>query len=242
MPYFSLLVIAAGESSSSGEYSLMLFVLSLMDVQMPVLGGIEATRHLRRLEAEQCRPHLPIIAMTADVSPGDRALCLGAGMDDFLAKPIDATELTAMLNRWGSAHPTSQGSRSMTALSNRRLLLAEDNAINREIVLGFLKDSGLVIEVAEDGQQAVELFQHSPCDLILMDIQMPVMDGFEATRRIRDLDGQVPIIALTANAFKEDVEKSLGAGMNEHLSKPLDRQKLIAALCRHLPSQGPAGP
>jgi len=216
--------------------------LVLMDVQMPVLGGIEATRHLRRLEAEQCRPHLPIIAMTADVSPGDRALCLGAGMDDFLAKPIDATELTAMLNRWGSAHPTSQGSRSMTALSNRRLLLAEDNAINREIVLGFLKDSGLVIEVAEDGQQAVELFQHSPCDLILMDIQMPVMDGFEATRRIRDLDGQVPIIALTANAFKEDVEKSLGAGMNEHLSKPLDRQKLIAALCRHLPSQGPAGP
>ena len=215
------------------------FDLVLMDVQMPVLGGHEATRRWRRLEAERRLPHLPIVAMTADVAAGDRALCLEAGMDDFLGKPIEPTELAAMLSRWISAHALPAAP-SLAGLAGRRLLLVEDNAINREIVLGFLKDSGAVIAVAEDGQQAVERFRQSPCDLILMDIQMPVMDGFEATRRIRALDARVPIIALTANAFNEDVEKSRNAGMTEHLSKPIDRRKLIAALYRHLPPQAPA--
>ena len=215
------------------------FDLVLMDVQMPVLGGHEATRRWRRLEAERHLPPLPIIAMTADDSAGDRALCLAAGMDDFLPKPIEVAELAAMLSQWIPARPLPPAP-SLAGLSGRRLLLVEDNAINREIVLGYLKDSGAVIEVAEDGQQAVDLFRRSPCDIILMDIQMPVMDGFEATRRIRALDARVPIIALTANAFMEDVEKSRSAGMNDHLSKPIDFQKLIAALCRHLPPQAPA--
>ena len=218
------------------------FDLVLMDVQMPVLGGHEATRRWRQLEAERHLTPLPIIAMTADVSAGDRALCLAAGMDDFLAKPIEAAALAAMLSKWIPVNPPlpAPSLAGLEGLTRRRLLLAEDNAINREIVLGYLKGSGAVIAVAEDGQQAVDLFRHSPCDLILMDIQMPVMDGFEATRRIRALDARVPIIALTANAFREDVEKSRSAGMNDHLSKPIDRQKLIAALCRHLPPPAPA--
>ena len=225
----------------SGEQA---FDLVLMDVQMPVLGGIEATRRFRTLEAEEGRRRLPIVAMTADILPSDRAACLEAGMDDLLAKPIDATELTAMLTKWVPAHPPQPSpareearAEAWEGMAHRRLLLVEDNAINREIVLGFLKESGLEIEVAEDGQRAVEIFRRTPPDLILMDIQMPVMDGFEATRRIRALDAQVPIIALTANAFKEDVEKSRAAGMNDHLSKPIDRRKLIEALDRHLPSQ-----
>jgi CheY-like chemotaxis protein len=118
-------------------------------------------------------------------------------------------------------------------LAGRRLLLVEDNAINREIVLGFLEGSGLSIEVAQDGQQAVERFRQVPCDLILMDIQMPVMDGLEATRRIRALDRNVPIIALTANAFEEDTEKTRAAGMNEHLSKPIDAEQLYAVLRKY---------
>jgi PAS domain S-box-containing protein len=123
--------------------------------------------------------------------------------------------------------------RRLTGLAGRRLLLVEDNAINREIVLGFLEGSGLSIEVAQDGQQAVERFRQVPCDLILMDIQMPVMDGLEATRRIRALDRNVPIIALTANAFEEDTEKTRVAGMNEHLSKPIDAEQLYTVLRKY---------
>ena len=117
---------------------------------------------------------------------------------------------------------------------DKRLLLVEDNAINQEIIKGFLQGTGLRIEVASDGQQGVELFQRLPCDLILMDIQMPVMDGYETARRIRALDPRVPIIALTANAFPEAMEKSRRAGMDAHLIKPMDRAQLLAVLSKHL--------
>jgi len=158
------------------------------------------------------------------------------------------------------------------SLAGRRILLVEDNAINQQIVCGLLADTGLLIEVVDNGQQAVELFQSRlafqlgsqsraqlrmasqlgppsgvkpsepmppepmppeegmPPELILMDIQMPVMDGYEATRQIRALDPHVPIIALTANAFPEDIEKAHAAGMNAHLSKPIDLQRLKALL------------
>ena len=123
---------------------------------------------------------------------------------------------------------------SSPRLAGKRLLLAEDNLLNQEIVLGFLEDSGLRIDIAGDGQQAVTLFQTTAYDLVLMDIQMPIMDGYEASRRIRALDPQIPIIALTANAFSEDMEKSLQAGMNEHLSKPIDREQLLEVLSKFL--------
>ena len=119
-------------------------------------------------------------------------------------------------------------------LSGRRILLVEDNLINREIVLGLLEGQGLTIDVAKDGRQAIDQFQRAPCDLILMDVQMPVMDGLEATRQIRELDPMVPIIALTANAFPEDVAKTRAAGMNAHLSKPIDLEQLLRALYRFL--------
>ena len=157
--------------------------------------------------------------------------------------------------------------RIAASLAGRRILLVEDNAINQQIVCGLLEDTGLLIEVADNGQRAVELFQSrmasqldSPSgdqpgkpillerrppeltlagrmppepslpELILMDIQMPVMDGYEAARLIRALDAKVPIIALTANAFPEDIEKAHAAGMNAHLSKPIDLQRLKALL------------
>ena len=158
------------------------------------------------------------------------------------------------------------------SLAGRRILLVEDNAINQQIVCGLLEDTGLLIEVADNGLRAVELFQSRMAsqlafpsgdqpgkpillerrppeltlpgrmppgpslpelilpELILMDIQMPVMDGHEAARRIRALDARVPIIALTANAFPEDIEKAHAAGMNAHLSKPIDLQRLKALL------------
>ncbi len=122
----------------------------------------------------------------------------------------------------------------LTELAGRHLLLVEDNAINREIVLGLLAGSGLVIEVAENGQQAVDQCQQRSFDLILMDIQMPVMDGLEASRRIRARDPQVPIIALTANAFPEDIDNTRAAGMNAHLSKPISLDQLQAVLRQYL--------
>jgi len=131
----------------------------------------------------------------------------------------------------------------LAGLAGYRLLLVDDNPINREIVLGFLEGTGLIIDVAEDGSQAVKGFRQAPCDLILMDVQMPVMDGYEATRQIRDLDPAVPIIALTANAFQEDMERTRSAGMNEHLSKPIDVEQLYAVLTTYLkggPTRWPA--
>ena len=116
------------------------------------------------------------------------------------------------------------------SLAGRRILLVEDNAINQQIVCGLLEDTGLLIEIADHGQQALEMFQDRPQELILMDIQMPVMDGYEAARRIRTLDPRVPIIALTANAFPADIEKGRAAGMNAHLSKPIDIRQLKALL------------
>ena len=143
---------------------------------------------------------------------------------------------TAPCQELASPVPTV-ASTGQAGLTGRRLLLVEDNVINREIVLGFLADSGLQIEVAGDGQQALERFQQTPCDLILMDVQMPVMDGYEATRRIRALDPTVPIIALTANVFQEDVEKTLAAGMNEHLSKPIEAEQILAMITKYLKTE-----
>jgi CheY-like chemotaxis protein len=118
----------------------------------------------------------------------------------------------------------------------RRVLLAEDVEINREIVLALLEPTGLEIDCAENGKEAVRMFSENPgfYDMIFMDLQMPEMDGFEATRRIRSFDHpkaqQIPIVAMTANVFREDVEKCLEAGMNDHVGKPLDMEEVLSKL------------
>jgi signal transduction histidine kinase/ActR/RegA family two-component response regulator len=123
--------------------------------------------------------------------------------------------------------------------SGRRLLLAEDVEINREIVLALLEPTGMVIDMAENGAEALAAYERMPAyDLILMDIQMPVMDGLEATRRLRRLDvkgaATVPVIAMTANVYREDVDQCLAAGMNGHLGKPLNFHEMIAVLKTYL--------
>jgi PAS domain S-box-containing protein len=121
------------------------------------------------------------------------------------------------------------------------LLLAEDVEVNREIVSALLENTLIDIDWAEDGLRAFEMFAHDPkrYDIILMDVQMPVMDGYDATRRIRELDapeaGTIPIIALTANVFKEDIEKALDSGMNGHLGKPLDEKEMLVVMSGYLP-------
>ena len=117
---------------------------------------------------------------------------------------------------------------------NKKILLVEDNELNREIAVELLKEAGFILDTAEDGTIAVEKMRTAKpgqYDLILMDIQMPIMDGYEATRQIRKLENpetaNIPIVAITANAFEEDRQKALEAGMNEHVSKPIDLERLL---------------
>jgi len=125
-----------------------------------------------------------------------------------------------------------------------RVLLAEDVAINREIVLALLEPTRVAIDCAENGKEALRMFREAPeqYDMIFMDLQMPEMDGYEATQRIRALDTPkaktIPIIAMTANVFREDVEKCLSAGMNGHIGKPLDLEEVLRSLRQHLPMDG----
>jgi CheY-like chemotaxis protein len=125
------------------------------------------------------------------------------------------------------------------SLEGKRVLLAEDVEINREIVIALLEPYGLAVSCAENGVEAVREFEERPYDydIIFMDVHMPEMDGYEATRRIRSLDmpraKEIPIIAMTANVFAEDVEKCKAVGMNDHVGKPLDLEQVLAALVKY---------
>ncbi len=123
--------------------------------------------------------------------------------------------------------------KDINALVGKRILVAEDNLINQEIILGLLENSKIEIDIAEDGEEAIELHRNNRYNLILMDIQMPVLDGYGAAEEIRKIDKEIPIIAITASAMKEDIEKSMAAGMNDHLNKPIDVNQLYALLLRY---------
>ena len=179
---------------------------------------------------------IPAVPCPPPAEPERRAEAEGAPSSETSADPSAPPALAAA----GTLAPSGVPGWSR-GLAGRRLLLVEDNPINQAVVLGYLEGSGLRVEVAADGQEGVRRFQGSAFDLILMDMQMPVMDGLEATRRIRALDPRVPIIALTANAFAEDVARTRAAGMNTHLSKPIDLGHLQAVLNHFLAPQAGLG-
>ena len=160
-----------------------------------------------------------------------------AGVTAFCAKPLFMSELRSVLAKPFGAEDASAAAEKGPDFSGKKLLVVEDNELNLEIASTILQEAGFEVDTAENGQIALEKVENAPADrydLILMDIQMPVMDGYEATRRIRALSDKekasVPIVAMTANAFEDDRKNALNAGMNGHIAKPLDLPKLFRVL------------
>ena len=210
------------------------FSVYIIDWLIPDMNGIEIVRQIRKVIGNRC----PIIILTAydwaDIEDEARA----AGVTAFCEKPLFLSELRRVLAEPFRAEPASEPAQPTAAdLKGKKLLLVEDNELNREIALEILKEAGFVVDTAEDGAVAVQkIKQAAPgqYDLILMDIQMPNLDGYEATRQIRALPdaekANIPIFAMTANAFEEDRQNALAAGMNGHIAKPLDVPHLLRVL------------
>ncbi len=204
----------------------------LMDMQMPVMDGYEATRMLRREGYT-----LPIIAITAHALHGDRERCINAGCNDFMTKPLDRPKFIKLILDY--THDQQQRPDTdlietplRLPLQGCRILLAEDNPTNLLLVSGILKKSGAVITAVNNGKLALDTAlaardRGSPFDIILMDIQMPIMGGDEATKLLRDDGYGETIIALTAHAMEGDREKYLEFGFDDYETKPINRAKLI---------------
>ena len=198
---------------------------------MPGMDGLEASRRIR----ERYDKETTVIILTAynwDEIAGETVV------DSFLAKPLFASNVMEEFERIARRNNMSLfRQRQRAELKGRRILLAEDMEINAEIMMDILSLEEVEADHAENGRRAVEMFEQSAVgaySAILMDVRMPVMDGLDATRAIRELDRPdaktVPIIAMTANVFDEDVERSLQAGMNAHLTKPVEAGHLFQTL------------
>ena len=204
-----------------------------VDWQMPGMNGIELAAAIR----ERTAPDAVVIMISAAQWPDIESEATDAGVDGFIAKPLFPSALVDCINNClnmpTSADGASLASQKHFDFSGYNLLLVEDVDINREIVAALLEDTKIKIDIAENGIEAVERFRAggSTYDLIFMDIHMPLMDGYEATRAIRADSTpnakSIPIIAMTANSFKEDVERCAECGMNDHIAKPLDNKVML---------------
>ena len=205
----------------------------ILDWKMPEMDGIATARKIRERVGEE----VTIIILTSfdfsEIEEEARAV----GVNAFMAKPLFRSRLTATLRQFTSGKKEKNARNYLEDFAKenyagKRILLVEDNALNREIATEIIGMTGVTIDSAENGKIAVEKVMEAPekwYDLIFMDIQMPIMNGYEATAAIRALAGsrgKVPIIAMTANAFAEDVQLAKNTGMNEHIAKPLDLNKL----------------
>lgn len=210
----------------------------ILDWKMPEMDGIETARQIRK----RIGSDITIILLSSFEFSEIEEEAKAAGVDAFIAKPLFRSRLTATLRRFVSEkkEKTARDYLESADYSGKRILLVEDNELNREITSEILQMTGVEVEYAENGKIAVEKVLNAPAnryDLAFMDIQMPVMNGYEATAAIRGLSGergQLPIVAMTANAFAEDVQMAKNAGMNGHIAKPLDVKKLSEILKKWL--------
>ena len=211
----------------------------IIDWQMPELSGVETARRIRKVVGDGA----PIIILTAYDWTDIEAEAKEAGITAFCAKPLFMSDLKSALLAANNLADKDETVAAWTLadFSGKRVLLVEDIELNREIAEVILTEAGFIVETALDGTDAVSMVSKSEeyyYDVVLMDVQMPIMDGYEATRTIRSMPRKdvkdLPIIAMTANALEEDKEAALKNGMNAHIAKPLDMDIFISVLHRFL--------
>lgn len=215
--------------------------LILIDWKMPGLDGIETCKIMREelnIDAKN------IILVSAYLEDELVEGIKKTKIDNYLNKPVNPSELNDMLSEIFLGKKNIDKSKLLNnkndlehkikTLKGSKILLAEDNEVNQEIILDLLSESGINIDIATNGYEAITMNDQNDYELILMDIQMPVLDGYEASKQIREKDKNIPIIALTANAMKEDIEKTKKIGMNEHLNKPVEVDRLFETLLKYI--------
>jgi PAS domain S-box-containing protein len=216
------------------------FSLVLLDVVMPDTNGFDLLGRLRAIDSV-----LPVIITSSDWQPGDMTKAKAMGAAAYVTKPVPKAELLILFSavfrenhRHKEPEPvgsTQQSEKNKIWESRMRILIAEDSEDNRFLLAAYLKNRPYELTFTENGKEALETFAGREFDLVLLDVQMPIMDGLTAARAIRDLERRravksTPIVALTANALVEDVERSRVAGCTSHLSKPISKEKLIAVI------------
>ncbi len=215
----------AVEAARSHTYDVV-----LMDVHMPYLDGLAATAAILELHPGGDRPY--IVALTAATSAEERARCRAAGMDDFIPKPFEKSTLVEALRRCRRVGAPGEPIAAPSATGRLKVLVAEDNPVNQRLVSLVLQSLGHEHEIVENGADAVSVALEGGYDLVLMDCQMPWMDGFEATAAIRACSAgdRLPVIAVTAQSLAGDRERCLAAGMDGYVSKPFDREALASEI------------
>ena len=220
--------------------------LIMMDWKMPEMDGFAVSRKIR----QEMKLALPIIMMTAFGKEEQRIAAEKSGINGFLLKPIyPSTLFDAIMDAFGKSgikaedrkkHFTTRASIYRQPLKGAKILVAEDNPTNQQVAQAILEGAGIVVTIVGDGEAAVEAVRTQAFDAVLMDIQMPRMNGYEATRLIRNLPegGTLPVVAMTAHAMKGDEEKCLEAGMDGYISKPVNQDRLFHTLWRLLRSTG----
>ncbi|MGB4780538.1 response regulator, partial [Candidatus Methylomirabilis sp.] len=231
------------------------FNLFILDAEMPEMDGFSLAATIQ----QQSEERVPTILMLNSIDqPGDIARCRNLGVSTYVVKPVTPSELwDAMMMALGKEGlatkvaakieqgQNGEGSPIPVTGRRRRILLAEDNPVNQLLAVRLLEKEGHSVSVAGTGLQALAALEQEPFDLILMDVQMPEMDGFEATAAIRTLEQvsgrHIPIVALTAHAIKGDRDRCLEAGMDEYLSKPLQAEALFSMIARIMKEKLPCG-
>ena len=219
------------------------YPLVLLDAQMPDMDGFTVAERIQQTPA---LAGAAIMMLSSADLPGDTARCRALGIATYLTKPIKQSDLLdAMLAVMGDARTTAPAAAPLRTLApeplrSLRILLAEDNLVNQRLVVRLLQKRGHGVVIANNGREALAALQDGGFNIVLMDVQMPEMDGFEATAAIRAHEREggahVPIVAMTAHAMKGDQERCVAAGMDGYVSKPISPQRLFDEIDRVVPA------